>query len=67
MIMTQKIAWSRTLAEGAAILASILPAFWIDAWWDGREEDELSQSYLLGLREEFTQVESELGKHFSLS
>lgn len=65
MIATQKIAWSRTLAEGAAILVSILLAFWIDAWWAGREEDELSQSYLLGLREDFTQVESELGKHIN--
>lgn len=63
MIATQKINWSRTLAEGAAILASILLAFWIDAWWDVREEDELSHGYLLGLREDFTQLESELGKH----
>jgi len=65
MIATQKIAWSKTLAEGAAILASILLAFWIDAWWDLREEDELSQNYLLGFREDFTQVESELGKHIN--
>lgn len=65
MIATRKIAWSKTLAEGTAILASILLAFWIDAWWDVREEDELSQSFLLGLREDFTQVESELGKHIN--
>jgi len=65
MIATQKINWPRTLTEGVAILASILLAFWIDAWWDGREEDELSQSYLLGLREDFTQVESELSKHLN--
>ena len=33
MIQTQKIAGPRILAEGAAILASILLAFSIDAWW----------------------------------
>lgn len=65
MIQNQKIAWPRFLAEGAAILASILLAFWIDAWWEGREEDELGQRYLVGLREDFTQVESELGEHIN--
>jgi len=65
MIQTQKIAWPRILAEGAAILASILLAFWIDAWWQGREENELGQRYLVGLREDFTQVESELGEHIN--
>lgn len=65
MIQNQKIAWPRFLAEAAAILASILLAFWIDAWWEGREEDELGQRYLVGLREDFTQVESELGEHIN--
>jgi hypothetical protein len=28
------ISWPRILVEAAAIVASILLAFWIDAWWD---------------------------------
>ena len=37
------IPWGRITAEGAAIVASILLAFWIDAWWESekRREDEL--------------------------
>ena len=32
------IPWPRILAEGAAILVSILLAFAIDAWWDKRQD-----------------------------
>jgi hypothetical protein len=38
MGLTQSIAWRRVLAEGAVIVLSILVAFGIDAWWDGRRE-----------------------------
>ena len=34
------IPWNRILVEGAAIIASILIAFAIDAWWDDRKEFE---------------------------
>lgn len=30
--------WKERLEEAVVIVASILLAFWIDAWWDGREE-----------------------------
>ena len=33
-----QIHWPRILAEGAAIVISILLAFWIQAWWDERQE-----------------------------
>ncbi|MDH3424629.1 MAG: hypothetical protein OEN00_16655 [Gemmatimonadota bacterium] len=36
--MTQRISRSRVLAEGAVIVLSILLAFGIDAWWEGRQE-----------------------------
>ncbi len=38
-----EIHWPRILAEGAAIVVSILLAFWIQAWWDERQDrsDEL--------------------------
>lgn len=34
------IPWSRILVEGVAIIASILIAFAIDAWWEDRQETE---------------------------
>ena len=35
------IPWKRILVEGVAIIASILIAFAIDAWWENRQETEL--------------------------
>jgi len=42
MTKFQQIPWPRIFAEGAAIIVSILLAFWIQAWWEGlqRQEDE---------------------------
>ena len=37
MKLTRHIPWPRILAEGAIIVVSILLAFWIDAWWEGRQ------------------------------
>jgi hypothetical protein len=34
------IPWNRIFVEGIAIIASILIAFAIDAWWDNRQESE---------------------------
>lgn len=34
------IPWKRILVEGVAIIASILIAFAIDAWWENRQETE---------------------------
>lgn len=36
--MSQRIPWTRILTEGAVIVASILLAFAIDAWWEGGQE-----------------------------
>ena len=33
----RSIPWPRILAEGTIIVVSILLAFWIDAWWEGRQ------------------------------
>ena len=38
MTNTQKTSWKRLSLEAAAIIASILLAFWIDAGWDQRED-----------------------------
>ena len=32
--------WKRFLAEVAAIVVSILLAFWIDAWWETSQDDQ---------------------------
>jgi len=45
--------WVRFTTEGAAIVGSILVAFAIDAWWDGRKVLAEEQELLHGLVEEF--------------
>ena len=39
MNLARNIPWPRILAEGAIIVVSILLAFWIDAWWEGRQAE----------------------------
>ncbi len=46
---TQKIPWKRISVEAAAIVASILLAFAIDAWWDERQEQNRLADTLAGL------------------
>ncbi len=46
------ISWNRILVEGVAIVASILIAFAIDAWWDLRGQEEEAQAYLTALETE---------------
>ncbi len=36
--MTRQIRWLRVLVEGVVIVGSILLAFGIQAWWDGRQK-----------------------------
>ena len=50
--MAQPIAWRRLLAEAAAVVASILLAFAIDAAWDTHQQDVEVREILTGLREE---------------
>jgi hypothetical protein len=54
MSNAREIPWPRIVVEGAAIVVSILLAFWIQAWWDNRQEREevhdLLQSVLEDLR-----------------
>jgi len=46
---TSNIQYPRLLAEGAAILISILLAFSIDAWWDDRQRQENERIMLQSL------------------
>jgi hypothetical protein len=54
MTESQKIPWSRLAVEAMAIVASILLAFAIDAWWADREIDQWQSAQLGALREEFS-------------
>lgn len=49
----QKIQWKRISVEAAAIVASILLAFAIEAWWGERQERNLEQEALIGLRTDY--------------
>jgi len=53
MTDTQKIQWKRLSVEAAAIVASILIAFAIDASWNERQERIFEQEALLGLQAEY--------------
>ena len=46
MTETQNIPWKRLSVEAAAIVASILLAFTIDAWWGDRQKDEAEREVL---------------------
>ncbi len=54
------IAWKRLAVEAAAIVVSILMAFSIDAWWDGRKDQLEEQEILVGLEVEFIDLRSRL-------
>jgi hypothetical protein len=56
----QAIPWNRLLAEAAAIVLSILLAFWIDAWWDGRKDQLEEKEILIGLEVEFVDLRNRL-------
>jgi hypothetical protein len=57
---SQTIPWKRLTAEAAAIVISILLAFWIDAWWDGRKDKLEEREILIGLEVEFVDLRDRL-------
>ena len=54
MTKSQNVPWARLAVEAAAIVASILLAFAIDAWWADREIDRWQSAQLRALRDEFS-------------
>jgi hypothetical protein len=48
----QDIPWKRIVVEATAIVASILLAFAIDAWWQDRTEQIVEAQYLHAMRED---------------
>ena len=57
------IPWGRLIAEGGAIVVSILLAFAIDAWWEERQERVEEQQILQDLADEFTLIRDVLADH----
>ena len=64
MLETEKIPWKRLVLEATAIVASILLAFAIDAWWDAYQEnrrvDGVLASLDAGLAESISQLEERI-------
>ena len=56
------VPWSRVLGEGAIIVVSILLAFWIDAWWQARQESMIEQEYLAALIIEIDELTEEVDR-----
>ena len=57
---SQSIQLKRITVEGAAIVASILLAFWIDAWWEDRQDRHDELVILSSLLDEFQLIEQNL-------
>lgn len=60
--MKPGIPWKRFAAEGGVIVASILLAFWIDAWWEDRVERAEERDLLVALADEFDRNEERLAE-----
>ena len=54
------IAWLRIIAEGTAIIVSILLAFAIDAWWQRQSELEQADALIASLHADFTSSQSHI-------
>jgi hypothetical protein len=64
---TQKTPWKRISVESAAIVASILLAFAIDAWWEERAERQDELEVLGALLADFRQGQERVGDRRSSS
>jgi hypothetical protein len=53
--LTRQVPWLRVVAEGLAIVVSILLAFGIQAWWEDRQERAVETALLMGLIEDLRQ------------
>ena len=57
MSKVRDIPWPRILAEGAAIVVSILLAFSIQAWWEERQDHVEEAAILASLLPELEELE----------
>ena len=64
---TRTIPWGQIAVEAVAIVASVLLAFSIDAWWDNRKDLLEEQEILLGLEIEFADLRESLTRTYGLA
>jgi hypothetical protein len=60
--LTPQIPWLRVFVEGVVIVGSILLAFGLQAWWEGRRERRDEQELVFAFTAEFDGVEAELDR-----
>ena len=60
MQKAQQVPWLRIITEGVAIVASILLAFAIDAWWQRRAELEQANALVVSLYADFEASQAHL-------
>ena len=53
MVEPQTVQWKRLSIKAVTIVASILFAFAIDAWWNERKERQFEQETLVDLEAEY--------------
>jgi len=63
MTVLRNIPWPRIFADGAIIVASILLALWVDAWWTDRQDAIEERAFLIPLRAETVQLLEDLAKN----
>jgi len=54
--------WQAWLTEAGVIMLSILAAFAVDAWWDGKKDHSRAQGEVASLRSEFEAIDHELAR-----
>jgi len=69
MSQSHNISWKRISVEAVAIVASILLAFSIDAWWQEHIEDGREREILIALLEDFSKSKSSIeeGRNFHIA
>ena len=62
---SRTIDWKGIIAEGTAVVVSILIAFWIDAWWQERSERKALVEYLVHFENEVIANDELIDIHLS--
>lgn len=63
----RKTPWRRLTAEGAVIVASILLAFTVEAWWSGHQEQNEVDEAIAALHDEVTSTREHLRDRIELN
>ena len=64
---SRPIPWARFFYENVLIVASILAAFSIDAWWDGRQEARIKAELVSMLKLDFETTRKRIAQSTALA